>query len=497
MLLLSSLFLAVRYPKTVTCHHHTMKFSLQFVTAVMLAGSAVADRTVSDGNRRLDTSEAVTFQPNIGPCIDLPAGQADGTTNDGWSLAMSNPHNDNDVSAPSDLGFPFSFFGDAYGLGATTPNDKFRIFNNGLMRVGNPVFIAPFFSNVDTSGDRGHVWVKNFSAGFSRNVLAVTYENVGYSGQPPEDDRSNSFQVLLSDGNDAAMGVGNNICFCYENMEWTDGDSTVSVLSGGNQAGIGKFDGPGTDYGGPTASSSGVDYLDNKSFCFDARSSGSIPPIASGFPAGNDVITLDTCGTLSRTVSFINPSRFGVMGQAIDVTVLGAPDGFSTSFSHPSQDVTDIDIQFTPTLAGTYDVTFVATVDAGTPTERTTTVKLTIVVSVCPCGGNPVPFVDAGGPYLIFVEGGTNDILNGNLKGAATGANALTTSWRTDCFDGSSVGDETSPTADLIFQAGTEPKVCTATFTATDDCSLASASATAMVSKCTPAPAIVIPLFPR
>ena len=50
---------------------------------------------------------------------------------------------------------------------------------------------------------------------------------------------------------------------------------------------MGRFDQSGSVYRGPSGSN-GVDYLDNKSFCFNAGS-------ANGFP-GNGVITVDTCG---------------------------------------------------------------------------------------------------------------------------------------------------------------------------------------------------------
>jgi hypothetical protein len=64
-----------------------------------LASSTGATGTPSEAIRRWDSSEAVAFQPNSRPCIDLPAGIAreDGSLNKGWSLAIQSAHDDEHV----------------------------------------------------------------------------------------------------------------------------------------------------------------------------------------------------------------------------------------------------------------------------------------------------------------------------------------------------------------------------------------------------------------
>jgi hypothetical protein len=152
-----------------------------------LAGSAGATDKASEGIHRLASSEAVTFQSNIGPCIDVPAGTADGSLNDAWSLALQSAHNDEVSSSIYDLDFKFNFFGDIYGDGATSPNDKVYINENRCsdfdlvdFPFDGTAIIAPSWSDVDTSANHGHVWLKDLSSISDRNVLAVTCENVGY-----------------------------------------------------------------------------------------------------------------------------------------------------------------------------------------------------------------------------------------------------------------------------------------------------------------------------
>ena len=83
--------------------------------------------------------------------------------------------------------------------------------------------VAPFWADVDTGaedtsfsfnngGSLGVVWQKKVA----NNVLAVVWDHVGYYNE--RGDKRNTFMVLISDGNDEAMGTSNNVCFCYEVM---------------------------------------------------------------------------------------------------------------------------------------------------------------------------------------------------------------------------------------------------------------------------------------
>jgi hypothetical protein len=106
-----------------------------------------------------------------------------------------------------------------------------------------------------------------------------------------------AFQVLISDDRDEAMGFGNNVCFCYEEIERSRGSGPLGTTVGVNKSSdeeffqIGRFDRFGTDYNGPFGNS-GVDHLDSKSFCFNASPSGEPNPsselssVTSSSPSG-------------------------------------------------------------------------------------------------------------------------------------------------------------------------------------------------------------------
>jgi len=89
--------------------------------------------------------------------------------------------------------------------------------------------VAPFWADVDIGRYRneylGHVWKKVISD----HKFAVAWDHVGYYHR--QSNLENTFMVMISDGTDPSMGIGingkyNNVCFCYESMEWTTGDFT-------------------------------------------------------------------------------------------------------------------------------------------------------------------------------------------------------------------------------------------------------------------------------
>jgi hypothetical protein len=136
------------------------------------------------------------------------------------------------------------------------------------------------------SGTLGYVWKKTISS----NVFAVAWDNVGYFSQ--QGDKRNTFMVLISDGNDSSMGIGNNICFCYEDMEWTTGSASGGVSGfGGVPATVGVNNGDGVKFSqfgrfnSPGSGITGIDLLDGQTICFSAGLEvENIPPVAIGVP---------------------------------------------------------------------------------------------------------------------------------------------------------------------------------------------------------------------
>lgn len=191
----------------------------------------------------MEREEVLTWPGRV--CPSLPAGRipnTPGTTpdpvNDGWSRALS--YNDDGSSTEYPLLFDFSLFGTNYtslfinNNGNLSFERPYTTFTASSFPLGDIKMVAPFWADVDTGaedtsfsfigGTLGVVWQKKVA----NNVLAVVWDHVGYYNQ--RGDKRNTFMVLISDGNDSDfMGTGNNVCFCYEDMEWTTGD-----VSGGS-----------------------------------------------------------------------------------------------------------------------------------------------------------------------------------------------------------------------------------------------------------------------
>ncbi len=202
------------------------------------------------------------------------------------------------------------------------------------------------------------------------NFLAVTWDHVGYFSQ--HTDLQNTFQVIISDGTYQPMGLGNNVCFCYGDMQWTTGDASGGVGGfGGSPAtvgvnkgdgidyfNIGRFDHPGSDYAGP-GGVSGVDWLDFQHFCFNVGAETNQPPVPVNFPPGN-AVTAYVGQQLDLTVGFIGPEA----GQTVHTEV--DPFGLA-NFSYISTDGNPSTVQmtFNPTAAqlGVHVIHFTASDD--------------------------------------------------------------------------------------------------------------------------------------
>lgn len=214
-----------------------------------------------------------------------------------FSLAMS----PNDDLSSGLITLPFTFC--LYGTDYTTC----YINNNGNITFGSPYgsfvptgfpvtgipMVAPFWADVDTRTTtacpyNGNVWYKIQT---SPNRLIVVWEEVGYFAV--HCDLRNTFEVIMTDGNDPLIGLGNNVAFSFDDMQWTTGDingsggfgagapATVGINKGDGVdfALVGRFGHAGTDYDLPGPDlDAGVSWLDYKDFVFDACA-GEIPPI--------------------------------------------------------------------------------------------------------------------------------------------------------------------------------------------------------------------------
>ena len=191
--------------------------------------------------------------------------------------------NDDSFSDSIPLSFTFRFFG--------TQTRNVYINNNGNISLGNGYsaftstgfpsddyrMIAAFWADVDTRGSRsGVVYYKSWP-----NRLVVIWDSVGYFSNM--DDKRNTFEIIITDGTDPLIGLGNNVAICYGDMQWTTGSAsggsggfggtpaTVGANRGDstNYALIGRFDHEGTDFDGPGGRPDGVSYLDGRQFFFN------------------------------------------------------------------------------------------------------------------------------------------------------------------------------------------------------------------------------------
>ena len=347
-------------------------------------------------------SDAIIFEPTeksskASDASGRPAGSCGCYTapDATYSLALG----PNDDGSTSSLSIPFNFT--MYGTNYTS----LYINTNGNVSFGasystfssNPfpdpsfIMVAPFWGDVDTRGT-GTIMYK-----ITPTAMYVNWEGVGYFNQAT--DKLNTFQLIITDGNDPVLPTGKNIAFCYGDMQWTTGDasggingfggtpSTVGVNKGDGISFIqlGRFDQPGAAYDGGGGLNDGVSWLDYQSLYFDVSSGTNIAPIANFTPSvfnssgGGSCDTLRMCGindTLLINALFLSPE----IGETTTVSVnLNGIPGISILNNTPGNPASvDVQIIASAANAGMNTITFTAT-DNGIPSQ-TTTVSTNIFV---------------------------------------------------------------------------------------------------------------------
>lgn len=336
-----------------------------------------------------------------------------------YTLSMS-PNDDGSTNMIA-LPFTFCLYGDSY--------THMYINNNGNISFGTPystfsatsfptnqfVMVAPFWGDVDTRNGLGQVRHK-----ITPTAAYINWVDVGYYNT--HGDKRNTFQLIITDGNDPVIGVGNNVAFCYKDMQWTTGDASngvngfggIAATVGSNRGNgvdfvqFGRFDQPGTAYDGPFGANDGVSWLDYKSFVFNTCVPGNnIAPIVSGLAVCD---TIFTCvgQTVNYSFDFLSPEN----GQTTSITVnSGGMQGFTIT-NNTSGATANISFQIVASQAnaGYNTLTFTAT-DNGTP-PLATTVTLVIHIDTVPtpvitgpsefCAGQSITLSVQGGNYSTY-----------------------------------------------------------------------------------------------
>ena len=300
-------------------------------------------------------------------------------------LAMA--PNDDLYSNSIYLPFSFNFYGTTYdslyinnngNISFTTPYNTFTAFT-----FPDPSFnmIAPFWADVDTrSTNGGNVWYK-----LNPHSLVIVWDHVGYFSMM--EDKLNTFQLIISDGQDTIVPAGNNVSFCYGDMQWTTGSASggtngfsgspatvgVNIGNGLDYFQVGQFDTLGTAFDGPYNTIDQVDFLDNQEIYFNlAGSTTNIPPLVMSSLIC-DTIDVYTGDTLHKSLNAIDFS-IGVstpeIGQLLSTTIQCSLPSALSYVAIPNGEFTQYDVTFDATNVqpGMYSIEMDVT-DNGVPAQ--------------------------------------------------------------------------------------------------------------------------------
>lgn len=178
------------------------------------------------GCNQMVYSQPANFLPQ---CLNLPAKPL----TQGWNLVPDIQNQDDAVTlSPLPLGFYFNFYGSSVNSLYASSNSWFSpvppidtgFRNLGLDNTTYPI-IAPLWD--DTT-----LFLNGATAFYTSNPANRTFAFVFYRvGRNGSFGRA-TWQVIISDGFYAPMGIGNNICFCYQNSTWSSGSPTMGVSNG-------------------------------------------------------------------------------------------------------------------------------------------------------------------------------------------------------------------------------------------------------------------------
>ena len=312
-------------------------------------------------------------------------------------FTIGDPNDDyrNDDGSSPNINLPFNFC--FYGQNV----NSCYINNNGNVSFGasygtftansfpDPTFImvAPFWADVDTrAAGSGIVYYK-----ITPTAMIVRWQTVGYYSL--YDDKLNDFQLILTDGTDPILPPGNNVSFCYGDMQWTTGDASGGTNGfGGNPATvgvnrgngtdyiqIGQFDAPGTTYDGPFGAADQVSWLDNQTFYFNVCNNGSgnnLPPIINSTDVC-DTMWICVGDTLDLGAIFLAPEQ----GQGTNITMTTSSTGLNV-ISNTGGNPATIAAEFVGDISnlGVNLITITGT-DNGTPPASTSSVIIIEVVN--------------------------------------------------------------------------------------------------------------------
>ena len=303
--------------------------------------------------------------------------------------------NDDDVTLAIPLPFAFNLFGTTYmnvfinNNGNISFGSSFSTYTSTGFPVSGFPMVAPFWADVDTRNASSGVVHYRIDA----HKLVVAWDHVGYFNSHA--DKLNTFELMISDGTDLTVGLGNNVCFCYDDMQWTTGDASVGIGGfGGVPATVGvnrgdgttfiqfgRFDHPGVDSDGPGGASDGVDFLDGRTLCFNVTGSN-VPPVPLGFPIGG-AVNLCPGDSLVLATGFASPELGQTTTTVVTTNLPPTRYTLTNTSGNPSSQL----LKFFSNLSDVnqiYSVTYTAT-DNGVPVASSTvTLTINLAGTNCP-----------------------------------------------------------------------------------------------------------------
>lgn len=359
-----------------------------------------------------------TLPANARPMMKEPvrqaAVQAAGTAKGGGNLAcdcwiqpdatytLAMTPNDDGSSAAITIPFQFDLYGQLFSTlfinnnGNISFDAPWATFTATGFPTASFTMVAPYWADIDTRGDDG----MGLNGGTVKykvtpTALYVNWDDCGYFSMYT--DKKVFIQLIITDGTDPILGPGNNVSFCYKEIDWTTGDASGGTNGfGGSPAVVGAnlgngvdyiqfgtFDQPGSAYDGPFGANDGCDWLDFKHFVFSTSTTGSnIAPIASSAFLC-DTITVCTGSYTEIQLDFIAPET----GQTVTATSSCISLPSYAEVSNTSGITATIVSGFTPTVAdiGFHNIDYAGT-DNGNPPLTT---NVSIVVEVVQSPGAP------------------------------------------------------------------------------------------------------------
>ncbi len=304
------------------------------------------------------------------------------------SFIIAMAPNDDGSTASIPLPFSFNFYGTNYtslfinNNGNVSFGTSYGTFTASGFPASTYIMLAPFWADVDTRG-AGVVSYK-----ITPTSIIVKWDTVGYYSTMT--DKLNTFQLIITDGTDPILPAGDNVSFCYGDMNWTTGAASSGVggfggvpATVGTNMGdgisyfqVGRFDSTGVAFDGPYGSNDQVDWLDNQGMYFNTSIPGNIPPVIinNNICDTIDVYTGDTTHSpIYDFATFTIGASTPEPDQTVNV-VISSPDVAALTITPTINLATykqfDCVFSLVGLATGMHTVTIKAT-DNGTPAQET------------------------------------------------------------------------------------------------------------------------------